>query len=457
MASNHDMAIAQLEQRFGALVTRGQSFREQHSNSITHHEMQIPDAVFFPENTDQVAEAVRLLAAQKCPIIPFGVGTSLEGHINAAHGGVSFDMSKMDKIIAIHQDDMDVVIQPGVTRERLNQDLRATGLFFPIDPGANATLGGMAATRASGTNAVRYGTMRDAVLALEVVLANGDIIRTGGRARKSSAGYDLTRLIVGSEGTLGIITELTLRLHGIPENIHGGICSFPSVKQACEAVILTIQSGVPVARLELLDTQQVRACNAYSKSDLPETPLLLVEFHGSAASVADNAAVFEDIAQGCGGGAFISSNDAEKRSRLWRVRHDAYWAALALIPGARSYTTDVCVPVSKLADCVEETQRDIEAHGIISTIVGHVGDGNFHCLCLVPPDKPEMETTLQDFVSRLSRRAIAMGGTCTGEHGVGQGKRVYLEEEAGASINVMRSIKATLDPENILNPGKIFL
>lgn len=450
-------AISELEHQFGDQVTRNTSLRAQHCNSASHHAGQLPDAVFFPKTTQQVAEAVKILAKNGCPIIPYGVGTSLEGHVNAPLGGVCFDMSHMNKILAIHADDMDVVIQPGVTREQLNADLRATGLFFPIDPGANATLGGMAATRASGTNAVRYGTMRDAVMALEVVLASGEIIRTGGRARKSSAGYDLTHLMVGSEGTLGIFTELTIRLHGIPEKIAGGICSFPTISQACEAVILTIQSGIPVARIEFLDALQVKACNAYSKTNLPEEPLLLLEFHGSETSVNEQSQAFEEIATSCGGGAFQWSADAEERTRLWKTRHDAYWAALALIPNGKSYPTDVCVPVSRLAECVEATHRDIEESGIISPIVGHVGDGNFHCLPVLPPDRPELQEKIEAFTARLSARAIAMGGTCTGEHGIGQGKRDYLVKEAGGAVTVMSAIKHQLDPNNLLNPGKIFL
>jgi len=453
---NIENAVAELEKQFGDQVTRNTTLRQQHCNSASHHAGQLPDAVFFPESTEQVSTAVKILAQNNCPIVPFGVGTSLEGHVNAPEGGVCLDMSRMDKVLAIHAEDMDVVIQPGVTREQLNQELRATGLFFPIDPGANATLGGMAATRASGTNAVRYGTMRDAVMGLEVVLANGEIIRTGGRARKSSAGYDLTHLMVGSEGTLGIFTELTIRLHGIPEKIAGGICSFPTITQACEAVILTIQSGIPVARIEFLDALQVKACNAYSKTNLPEEPLLLVEFHGSDASVAEQSAAFQDIALICGGGTFQWSSDPEERNRLWKTRHDAYWAALALVPNGKSYPTDVCVPVSRLAECVEATHRDIEETGIISPIVGHVGDGNFHCLPVLPPDRPDLQDKIEAFTSRLSSRAIAMGGTCTGEHGIGQGKREYLIKEAGNAVPVMSAIKRQLDPQNLLNPGKIF-
>jgi D-lactate dehydrogenase (cytochrome) len=337
-----------------------------------------------------------------------------------------------------------------------NEYLRDTGLFFPIDPGANATLGGMAATRASGTNAVRYGTMRDAVMGLEVVLPNAQLIRTGGQAKKSAAGYDLTRLMIGSEGTLGIMTELTIRLHGIPEVIAGGICSFNSIGDACRAVATTIQSGIPVARIELLDTMQVRACNGYSGYDFPETPLLLLEFHGSAQSVDEQSNAFTAIAEAEGAGEFIWSSDTDERNKLWQVRHDAYWASLSLIPGSQGLTTDVCVPLSRLAECVEATQADIEAAGLTAPIVGHVGDGNFHCLPLVPPDQPEMVKTIQEFSKRLSSRAIAMGGTCTGEHGIGQGKMDYLVEKIGEAIGAMRAIKQAFDPDNIFNPDKIF-
>lgn len=450
-------AIEKLHNAFGDKLSTGQALRAQHAATATYHPMQLPDAVLFAESRADVQQAVQILAAEKCPIIPFGVGSSLEGHVNAPQGGVSIDVSRMDQILAVHQEDMDVVVQPGVTREQLNQHLRDTGLFFPIDPGANASIGGMTATRASGTNAVRYGTMRDAVLGLEVVLPNGEIIHTGGRARKSSAGYDLTRLMIGSEGTLGLFTEITLRLHGIPEHVAGGHCSFPDVGAACEAVIMTIQCGLPVARIELLDTMQVKACNAYNSDyQLPESPLLLLEFHGSAASVAEQSEMFNELAASVGGGAFQWSADPEERNRLWKVRHDAYWAAKNLINDAEVFATDVCVPVSRLAECVTETQKDIEASGLIAPIVGHVGDGNFHCLALLPPDQPEVMGKLDAFAARLSQRAIDMGGTCTGEHGVGQGKCQYLRQEAGAGVDVMQAIKQQIDPDNLFNPGKIF-
>ena len=451
-----EKAIAVLKQRFGERLAIGESLRQQHSHTTTGIAEQWPDAVLFAESAAEVADAVKIAAAHHCPVIPFGVGTSLEGHVNAPFGGLSLDTSRMNQVLAINQEDMDVVVQPGVTREQLNTELRATGLFFPIDPGANASLGGMAATRASGTNAVRYGTMRDAVMALQVVLADGRVIRTGGRARKSSAGYDLTRLLVGSEGSLGIITELTLRLHGIPEAVAGGICSFPSVEAACNAVIMTIQCGVPVARIELLDALQVRACNKYSGLSLPEEPLLLLEFHGSTASVEEQSSAFADIALDFGGGGFQWTTDPEQRSILWKARHDAYWAAIALIPGSTGVATDVCVPISRLAECVEETCRDIADSGLVAPIVGHVGDGNFHCLQLMQPGDTAALDQIRAFSKRLSARAIAMGGTCTGEHGIGQGKIPYLRQEMGEAVDAMVAIKQALDPAGILNPGKVF-
>ena len=456
IVGDREAAVIALQARFGAQLTRADALRQQHASTVTGLEEQWPDAVLFAQSRDDVVTAVEILAAHKCPVIPFGIGTSLEGQVNSPRGGVCIDLSRMDAIIEVNQTDMVVRVQPGVTRQQLNEYLRDTGLFFPIDPGANATLGGMAATRASGTNAVRYGTMRDAVMGLEVVLPNAQLIRTGGQAKKSAAGYDLTRLMIGSEGTLGIMTELTIRLHGIPEVIAGGICSFNSIGDACRAVATTIQSGIPVARIELLDTMQVRACNGYSGYDFPETPLLLLEFHGSAQSVDEQSNAFTAIAEAEGAGEFIWSSDTDERNKLWQVRHDAYWAALSLIPGSQGLTTDVCVPLSRLAECVEATQADIEAAGLTAPIVGHVGDGNFHCLPLVPPDQPEMVKTIQEFSKRLSSRAIAMGGTCTGEHGIGQGKMDYLVEEIGEAIGAMRAIKQAFDPDNIFNPDKIF-
>ncbi|MBF2754226.1 MAG: FAD-binding protein [Gammaproteobacteria bacterium AqS3] len=449
-------AVSSLEAAFGERLSRHEAVREQHSHTVAGHAGQWPDAVLFARSTDEVAEAVRTCARHRCPIVPFGIGSSLEGQVNAPLGGVSIDLTQMDRVLAINAMDMDVRVQPGVTRRQLNEELRATGLFFPIDPGADASLGGMAATRASGTNAVRYGTMKDAVLAVEAVMADGRVIRTGGRARKSAAGYDLTRLLVGSEGTLGIITELTIRLHGIPEAVAGGICSFRSIGDACRAATDCLLHGIPVARIELLDDVQVRACNAYSDCSLPEQPLLLLEFHGSEASVDEQSGQFEAIAHQHGAENFAASSDPDERTRLWKVRHDAYWAARALMPSADVTITDVCVPISRLAECVEATQADIAESGITAPIVGHVGDGNFHCIALAPKHDAVLAETILEFSRRLSQRAIDMGGTCTGEHGIGQGKCDYLLAEAGDAVLTMQAIKRALDPDNILNPGKIF-
>jgi D-lactate dehydrogenase (cytochrome) len=449
-------AVAELTAAFGNRVVTSQAVREQHGHTTTWIQNQPPDAVVFPQNAQEVQQIVRICAKHRAPVIPFGTGSSLEGQVNAPSGGVSIDLRDMNRIVAVHAEDLDCVVEPGVTREQLNEYLRDQGLFFPIDPGANASIGGMAATRASGTNAVRYGTMKDNVLSLKAVLANGEIIHTASRARKSSAGYDLTRLLVGSEGTLGVITEITLRLAGIPESIAAGICSFPSVEAACNAAILTIQSGIPVARIELLDELQVKASNAYSKLSLPETPMLLVEFHGSEAGAAEQIGQFGDIAKEVGGGPFEWATRPEDRTRLWRARHDGYWAACALRPGLKALSTDVCVPISRLADCVTQSQRDLAESNLIAPIVGHVGDGNFHMLLLVDNDDKEEIARAEDFLHRLVVRALRMGGTCTGEHGIGQGKMKYLPEEHGeAALDAMRAIKHALDPHNIMNPGKI--
>jgi D-lactate dehydrogenase (cytochrome) len=452
-------ALDLLRQRFGAdRVETGQALRQQHGHTTTWLKTQAPDAVIFPGSTEEVQEIVRICAAHRVPIVAFGTGTSLEGHVNAPAGGISLDFSRMDRILEVHAQDMDVVIQPGVTRKALNTHLRDTGLFFPVDPGADASLGGMAATRASGTNAVRYGTMKDNVLALKAVMPSGEVLVTGARARKSSAGYDLTRLIVGSEGTLGIITELTLKLHGVPEAISAATCSFPSVAAACDTVIATIQYGVPVARIELLDALQVKAVNAYSKLSLPETPLLLLEFHGSEASVAEQAEVFGEIAGEYGGTGFAFTTREEERGRLWQARHDAYWACLQLRPGAKGISTDVCVPVSRLADCVVAAQEKTAEMGFVAPVVGHVGDGNFHVLLLIDMEDVEEVARAERFVGWLNELAISMGGTCTGEHGIGQGKAAYLERELGPeAMAVMAAIKAGIDPLNIFNPGKLRL
>jgi len=448
--------IERLIARFGERVSTSASMREQHGHTLTWIANQAPDAVVFAKSEAEVQEIVRIAAANDCPLVPFGAGTSLEGHLNAPYGGISVDVSAMDAIVAVHPDDLDVVVQPGIRRKALNEQLRDTGLFFPIDPGADATLGGMAATRASGTNAVRYGTMKDNVLALRAVTATGEVVTTSRRAKKSSTGYDLTRLFVGSEGTLGIITELTIRLSGIPEAISGGICPFPSVQAAADAVILTIQSGIPVARIELLDEVQVRACNLYSKLDLPETPLLLVEFHGTEAWVAEQSTRFGEIAEDLGGGPFTWTTKPEERSKLWAARHDAYWAGLALRPGCQTFSSDVCVPISRLAECIAETKADIEATGLVAPIVGHVGDGNFHTLPLFDPADADEVARVKAFVGRLVERTLAMEGTASGEHGVGQGKMKYLEAEHGAvALDMMATIKRALDPKGILNPGKI--
>jgi len=441
---------------FGNRLVTSLAVRQQHGHTLTWIPNQPPDAVVFPQSTEEVSEIVKLCAMHGVPVIAFGTGTSLEGHVNAAFGGVCIDMSQMKRIIAVHAEDLDVVVEAGVTRKELNEHLRDQGLMFPIDPGADASIGGMAATRASGTNAVRYGTMKDNVLALTAVMADGSVVRTSTRARKTSAGYDLTRLLVGSEGTLGIITEVTLKLHGIPEAIAAGVCPFPSVKAACDATILTIQTGLPVARIELLDDVMIRGVNLHAKLGLPETTMLFVEFHGTEAGVKEQSERFGEIAAEFGGGPFEWATKAEDRSKLWQARHDAYWAAKALRPGFDSVATDVCVPISRLAECVEETKRDIEASGLIAPIAGHVGDGNFHTQPLVDlADTAEVERA-QGFIDRLVKRALAMGGTCTGEHGVGQKKMKYLEQEHGAeALAVMRVLKRSLDPRNILNPGKI--
>jgi D-lactate dehydrogenase (cytochrome) len=445
-----------LAARFGNKLVTAQAVREQHGHTLTWTANQPPDAVLFAEAPEDVVDAVRLCAKHDAPVIAFGVGTSLEGHVNAPHGGVSIDFSRMNRVLAVHAEDLDCVVEPGVTRKALNEHLRDTGLFFPIDPGADASIGGMTATRASGTNAVRYGTMKDNVLSLKAVTADGSLVRTAARAKKSSAGYDLTRLFVGSEGTLGIITEITLRLYGIPEAIAAGHCPFNDVRAACDATIATIQSGLPVARIELLDALQVRACNNYSKLGLPETPMLFVEFHGTSAGVAEQSQSFGQIASEFGGGPFAWATRPEERSRLWQARHDVYWAALTLRPGARPFATDVCVPISRLADCVEETQRDIAMAGLVAPIVGHVGDGNFHVSPLVDMSDPADIERAETFSSRLVRRALAMDGTCTGEHGVGQMKIQYMEEEhPAATLDLMRRVKQAFDPSNLLNPGKI--
>ncbi len=450
-----DGFLEQLRAIAGERLSTAEAVCEQHGHDESYHPSEPPDAVVFAQSTEEVQAIVKLCAANRVPVIPFGTGTSLEGHVAALSGGVCIDVSRMNAVLRVNTEDMDVTVQAGVTRKQLNEHLRDTGLFFPVDPGADASIGGMAATRASGTNAVRYGTMRENVLSLGVVLADGRFIRTAGRARKSAAGYDLTRMFVGSEGTLGVITEVTVRLYGIPEAVSVGVASFPDLEAAVNTVILTIQSGIPVARIELLDDVQMDAVNRYAKLDYPVQPTLFFEFHGSPAGVAEQVRSVQDIAGEFGAANFKWATQAEERSALWQARHDAYYAALALRPGAKGMATDACVPISRLAECLLETQRDIGESGLLAPIVGHVGDGNFHlCMIFDPDDKDEIARA-KALNERMIMRALAMGGTCTGEHGVGYGKMDFLVAEHGEAISVMRAIKCALDPDNIMNPGKI--
>ena len=451
------LCVKKIQEEFGQQFSSSKSILEQHTHTMTIHESELPNGVVFAESKEDVQKVVRICNEFKCPIIPFGVGSSFEGHLNAPYGGISIDMNNMNKILTVHQEDLLVVVQPGVTREQLNTHLRDTGLFFPIDPGANASLGGMTATRASGTNAVRYGTMKDNVIALEVVTPDGQIIKTANKARKSSAGYDLTRLMVGSEGTLGITTEITLKLYGIPEVIAGGRVSFPSVKDATDAVIMTVQAGIPVARIEFLDVAQVKAVNSYSKTNLPEAPLLLLEFHGSEKSVKEQSELFSEIASDFGGNDFEWTSNNEERNKLWKARHDAYWSCRSVRPEAEIYSTDVCVPISKLSDCITETIEDMEKNELIGPIVSHAGDGNFHVALLIDKNSKTELDKLDSFLIRISERAIRMDGTCTGEHGIGQGKRKYMLKELGNAVDVMKKVKNAFDPKKIMNPGKIFL
>jgi D-lactate dehydrogenase (cytochrome) len=448
--------VGELQALFGNRAVTSEAVRQQHAHTLTWIENQPPDVVVFAESVDDCVKVMQLAARHDVPVIPFGTGSSLEGHVNAPFGGISVDTSLMKSIVSVHAEDLDVVVEPGVTRKQLNEYLRDMGLFFPIDPGADASIGGMAATRASGTNAVRYGTMKDNVLALEVVLPSGEVIETARRAKKTSAGYDLTHLFVGSEGTLGLITKVTLKLHGIPEAVSAATCSFPTVKAAADATIVAIQSGIPMARIELLDEVQVRAVNAYSKLTLPESPLLLLEFHGTEAGVAEQVERFRAIADDYGAGDFQWASRAEDRSRLWQARHDAYWAAMALRPGWKGQSSDVCVPLSRLAECIDATKRDIEETGLLAPIVGHVGDGNFHVLPLMDESDPEQVARCKAFMGRIVERALAMEGTCTGEHGVGQGKMKYMRAEHGdAALALMAAVKKAVDPAGIMNPGKI--
>ncbi len=451
-----DTLLERLAHRFGSRFSVGEAVRLHHGKDESSLPPAPPDGVVFAETTDEVAETVRLCREFHTPVIPFGTGTSLEGHLLAVHGGISIDLSGMSRVLVVRPEDLDATVEAGVTRKQLNAALKDTGLFFPIDPGADASLGGMAATRASGTNAVRYGTMRENVLGMTVVLADGRIIRTGGRARKSSAGYDLTRLMVGSEGTLGIITELTVRLYPVPEAISSAIGAFPTIADAVNTVIQTIQLGIPVARIELLDGLALQAINRYSKTSLHEAPTLFFEFHGSPAGVEEQVQTVQDIAAEHGGLDFQWATRPEDRTRLWQARHDAYYACLGLRPGARSLTTDVCVPISRLADCIAETMSDLAASGLTAPLVGHVGDGNFHLLLLADPAAADEIERTREFSNRLVERALRMEGTCTGEHGIGLGKRKYMTLEHGeAALEAMRAIKRALDPDNLLNPGKI--
>ncbi|OPF62902.1 FAD-binding oxidoreductase [Hydrogenophaga sp. H7] len=449
--------IQALQSRFGARCSTAQAVREQHGRDESIFEVPPPSAVVFAESTQDVADAVKLAAQYKVPVIPFGVGSSLEGHLLAVQGGISIDVSRMDQVLSINAEDLTVTVQPGITRMGVNNAVKSEGLFFPIDPGADASIGGMTATRASGTNAVRYGTMRENVLALEVVTAQGEIIRTGTRAKKSSAGYDLTRLMVGSEGTLGVITEITLKLYPLPEAISAATCSFPTIEAAVRTVIQVIQLGVPIARCELIDANTVRMVNAHSKLGLREEHMLLMEFHGSPASVKEQAETVQEIAGEFGGNAFEWATTPEERTRLWTARHNAYFAAIQSRPGCRAISTDTCVPISRLADCLLDSVAEADASGIPYFLVGHVGDGNFHFGYLIDPAKPEEHHTAEALNQKLVARALDLEGTCTGEHGVGLHKMDFLRREAGdGAITMMRTLKRALDPDNILNPGKIF-
>lgn len=454
-AAPNQEALAELRALLGDRLSTSGAVREHHGKDESYHPIMPPDAVAFATSTEEVSAIVKVCARHRLPIVPFGTGTSLEGGVAALRGGITIDVSGMKEILRVSPEDLDVTVQAGVTRKQLNEYLRDTGLFFPIDPGADASLGGMAATRASGTNAVRYGTMRENVLGLTVVLADGRVIRTGGRARKSAAGYDLTRLFVGSEGTLGVITEVTLRLYGIPEAVSAAVCPFQDVRGAVDTVIATIQSGIPVARVEFLDEVQMDAINRYSKFDMAVKPTLFFEFHGTARGVEEQAEMVGAIAGENGGLEFQWATRPEDRSKLWAARHDAYYAALALRPGSKGWPTDVCVPISRLADAIVETKADLAASPLVSPVVGHVGDGNFHLVFLVDPDRPEDMAEAQRLNDRLVERALAMGGTCTGEHGIGYGKMAFLAQEAGDAYAVMGEVKLALDPLNIMNPGKV--
>ena len=453
--NNVNQAILEIRQILGERLSTAQIVREHHGKDQTWNPGQPPDAVAYVQSTEEVQTIVQICARHKAPIIPFGTGTSLEGHFTAPHGGICIDVSGMNQILEVNSEDLDCRVQVGVTRKQLNTYLRDKGLFFPIDPGADASLGGMTATRASGTNAVRYGTMRENVMGVTAVLANGEIVRMGTRARKSSAGYDLTRLMVGSEGTLGVITEVGIKLYGIPESIRAGVCAFPTVEACCNTAIQVIQMGIPIARIELVDAEHIIAINAYSKLTMVVQPTLFVEFHGTDAGTHEQANMFADIAGEFGAGPIEWATQEEDRAKLWQARHDAFWATKAIKPGKEeSIATDVCVPISRLAECVVETQKDLEQNNLYGPIIGHVGDGNFHVVLFCDRSDAAEVKRVKAVYERLIKRALAMGGTCTGEHGIGSGKREYLALEHGNGLDVMRSIKAALDPLNIMNPGK---
>ena len=452
-----DALLARLRDRFGDRVSTGAAVREHHSRGESHHHAVLPELVVFPSSTEDVQAIVVACAAHRVPMTPFGAGSSLEGHVIPLRGGVSVDLTRMTRIVRLSVEDLDVTVEAGVTRKQLDRHLQSTGLFFPLDPGADATIGGMASTRASGTTAVRYGTMREAVLGLTAVIADGRAVRTGSRARKSSSGYDLTRLFVGAEGTLGIITEVTLRLHGRPEAVAAATCWFESIEAAVNAVITIVQLGIPVARVELLDEVQMEAVRRHSRLDNPAAPTLFFEFHGlSEANVEEQAAAVGAIVGEHGGRDFARATSPEARAWLWQARHDAYYAALAMRPGARGWTTDVCVPISRLADCIRDTKQDLASSHLAAPLVGHVGDGNFHLVMPVDPDSEADLAEAERITDRMVERALAMGGTCSGEHGVGLGKMRFLEAEHGAAaLDVMRAIKHALDPHDLMNPGKI--
>jgi D-lactate dehydrogenase (cytochrome) len=448
-------ALSRLETYLGAKFSRTEADRNLHGQNETYYPLTPPDAVVYPTSTQDVSEILKICNEEECPVTAYGAASSLEGQHLAVKGGISLDLRDMAQVVQVNAEDLNVVVQPGITRMRLNEELRATGMFFPVDPGADASIGGMAATRASGTTAVRYGTMRENILALEAVMADGTVIRTGSHAKKSSTGYDLTHLLIGSEGTLGIITELTLRLQGIPEAISAATCRFPTVEDAVSCVIATMQSGLPMARIELLDEMMVKGFNAYAKAGLPEEPYLFLEFHGTSAGVAEQAANFNEIARDFGAKNWQTADKPEDRTALWAMRHSAHYASAALGTGGHIWPTDVCVPISRLAEAVVQAQEDAVRLGLTSTIVGHVGDGNFHAGLSVNPNDPEEMARAEEFTTALAETALRLGGTVSGEHGIGLGKQKFMAAEHGPAVAYMRAIKASFDPKGILNPGKI--